>query len=51
MTAELFAFFLGLKARQFLPCMARRTSKSGIRRLLKPMARHPWGNLTSQVTK
>jgi len=37
--ADLVVF--GLYARQFLPCMARRTSTMGSRRLLNPMARHP----------
>ena len=47
----IFCLFLDLKARQFLLCMARRTSVMGNRRLLNPMARHPWGKSTCQVTK
>jgi len=35
--------FLRSNARQFLPRIVRRTSIMGSRRLLKAIARHPWG--------
>ena len=36
--------------RQSFPRMTRRTSVTGIRSLLNPMTRHPWGNCWSHVT-